>query len=107
MYNTIDFQDGYCLLSYAFRQGIHLDPTHKRIHQTTSYCLRTSEEDNITIYFTFQNPAVPSFTFVQLKAKNIIGQKFFEQRFKLIIRKGDIILQSYITMVWPVMSFYI
>ena len=70
MYHTKNHQDGYCLLSYDMENRF----AAMNIYQTMSYCLRTSEEDKFIAGFNFQNTIDPSFTFAELKDKDITSQ---------------------------------
>jgi hypothetical protein len=78
IYNTNNYPDGYCLLSYAIDDTIgHDDSIGIRRHQTTSYCLRTLEENHFIVDLNFLNTINPSFTYAKLKDKNITRQMLF------------------------------
>jgi hypothetical protein len=77
MYDTNNHQDGHCL-SYHSRENydyfINAHYESVDVEQIMSYCFRSAEENNSMVIFDFQNSTDPSFTFAELKQKNITSQ---------------------------------
>ncbi|UJR17118.1 hypothetical protein I4U23_004014 [Adineta vaga] len=77
-YYTQNDSDRYCLLLFDDNMRNLQQPigeTSISIHHILPYCLRLKEEeDYITVFGDLQNVTVPSFTFIELKERNITSE---------------------------------
>lgn len=75
MYNTNGHEDRYCLLSYHIHQTTHSDPVLKGLHQATSYCLRSSVEENFIAQLNFSDSTNDLFfSLADLRTQNISSE---------------------------------
>jgi hypothetical protein len=75
--NTNNHQDGHCLSYHSHERYEHFTDVHyevTEIEQIMSYCVRPAEKNYSVVMLDFQNSTDPSFTFAELKQKNITSQ---------------------------------
>ncbi|CAF1113852.1 unnamed protein product [Adineta steineri] len=74
IYNTDDRQDGYCLLYYVTDSMVKYYEPYILTHQTISYCIRSTTENNLIREFDFHDTINNKMTFIELRKNNITSE---------------------------------